>query len=102
MRPIRLSKRDEPMPRTNQSDLFGDAQTGPKPYVPKPEHVRNSLQSLVTKMQAAETWPWNPSVVDLHRERTFAYLCGLLPDQDEAERWRALIEAEIGRLDAAA
>ena len=96
------------MPRTSQPelfeteaqpDLFGDAQAGPKPYVPKPEHVRNSLQSLVNKMQAAKTWPWNPSVVDLHRERSFAYLCGLLPDQDEAARWRALIEAEIARLD---
>jgi hypothetical protein len=52
-------------------------------------------------MQAAKSWPWNPSMVDLHRERTFAYLCGLLPDREEADRWRKLIDTEIARLEAA-
>ena len=84
---------------TSQPDLFGEA-TAPA-YVPKAEHVRNSLQSLLSKMQAAETWPWGPAMVALHRERTFAYLCERLPDREEAARWRALIEAEAARLDAA-
>lgn len=83
-----------------QADLFGEAAAAPA-YVPKPEHVRNSLQSLLRKMQAAKTWPWSPANVRLHRERTFAYLCERLPDRDEAERWRTQIEAEVARLDAA-
>jgi hypothetical protein len=41
-------------------------------------------------------------MVALHRERTFAYLCERLPDREEAARWRAPIEAEVARLDAAA
>lgn len=85
---------------TNQPDLFGGA--APPAYVPKPEHVRNRLASLLAEMRAAETWPWEPAIVALHRERTFAYLCERLPDREEAERWRALIEAEAARLDAAA
>jgi hypothetical protein len=85
----------------DQPELFGEAASPPS-YVPKPEHVRNSLQSLLSKMRAAETWPWSPATVRLHRERTFAYLCERLPDRDEADRWRAQLEAEVARLDAAA
>jgi hypothetical protein len=85
----------------DQAELFGEAAAGPPVYVPKPEHVRNSLQSLLGKMQAAKTWPWSPATVRLHRERTFAYLCERLPDRDEAERWRTQIEVEVARLDAA-
>ena len=95
-----IRERAIPLP-TTQPDLFGDAAAAPA-YVPKAEHVRNSLQSLLSKMQAAETWPWSPATVRLHRESTFAYLCERLPDREEAARWRALIEAEAARLDAAA
>lgn len=106
---IRHSERGGPMARIRQPDLFttekqpdlfGDAAM--PAYVPKPEHVRNSLQSLLSQMRAAETWPWEPAMVALHRERTFAYLCERLPDREEAERWRRLIDAEAARLDAAA
>ena len=87
---------------STQIDLFGDAAPAGKAYVPTPELVRKSLQNLLDEMTKAETWPWNSSKVDLHRERTFSYLCGLLPDREEAARWRALIDTEIARLDAAA
>ena len=40
-------------------------------------------------------------MVRLHREKTFSYLCDLLADREEAAGWRARIEAEIARLDAA-
>ena len=92
------AKRVEP---EAQADMFG-AEAAPRAYVPKPEHVRNALSSLLAEMRAAKAWPWNSSMVRLHRERTFSYLCGHLPDREEAERWRAEIDAEIARLDAAA
>lgn len=85
----------------DQADLFGEAAAAPA-YVAKPEHVRNRLASLLDRMQASATWPWEPAMVRLHRERTFSYLCGLLPDRDEAEDWRRRLEAEASRLDAAA
>jgi hypothetical protein len=85
-----------------QIDLFGDAAPAHKRYVPPTEIVRNTLKNLLNDMRAARTWPWSSSIVEVHRERHFAYLCGLLPDREEAARWRALIDAEIARLDAAA
>src|ERR1700710_1995865 len=71
-----------------QPDLFGDAQATPKAYVPDPRHVRNRLEDLLAQMQAADAWPWNPSIVRLHCDKTFAYLCNLLQDTEEAATWR--------------
>jgi hypothetical protein len=49
--------------------------------------------------EAAETWPWEPVIVRLHRERNLPYLCELLPDREEAERWRVAFAAEMSRLE---
>ena len=84
----------------DQPDLFGGSST-PEVYVPKPEHVRNTLASLVTRMESADTWPWSPAMVRLHKQATFNNLCSLLLDDAEAESWRTRIAAEIIRLDAA-
>lgn len=85
-----------------QPDLFGDDARAVSAYVPDQRHVRNRLEDLVAEMQAAPTWPWEPVIVRLHREKTFSYLCDLLADREEADGWRVRIEAEIARLDAAA
>jgi hypothetical protein len=52
-------------------------------------------------MRAAKRWPWEQVMVELYRETVWPYLYTRLPDQDEADRWRGEIEAEIARLDAA-
>jgi hypothetical protein len=85
-----------------QADLFGDAPVAPKAYVPDPRHVRNRLTEMLSVMRSSESWPWEPVTVALYRERVWPYLFEKLPDREEAERWRADIEAEIARLDAAA
>lgn len=81
-----------------QSDLFGVPTA--KAYVPDPSHVRNRLDALLAEMVSNETWPWDASIVSLHRERTFSYLCGLLPEA-EGDEWRARIDRQVSRLDAA-
>jgi hypothetical protein len=64
--------------------------------------VRNRLADMLATMQAAQAWPWQASTAAFYRETVWSYLYGLLPDPDDAERWRLLIDAEIARLDAAA
>jgi|CXWL01.1.fsa_nt_gi hypothetical protein len=83
-----------------QQDLFG-GETKPA-YTPKPEHVRNHLESLLAQMAAAQSWPWDDSVVDLHCERTVPYLLKLIADPAEAAEWRVRFEAEERRLSKAA
>lgn len=85
-----------------QADLFGDAVAAPKAYVPDPRHVRNRLNEMLSVMRSSESWPWEPVTVALYRETVWPYLYEKLPDREEAERWRADIDAEIARLDAAA
>ena len=85
-----------------QSDLFGEAHALPKAHVPDPRYVRNRLVEMLAVMRSSESWPWEPVTVALYRESVFPYLYEKLPDREEAERWRAEIEAEIARLDAAA
>jgi hypothetical protein len=85
-----------------QTDLFGEADALPKAYVPDPRHIRNRLIEMLSMMRSSESWPWEPVMVALYRESVWPYLYGKLPDLDEADRWRAEIEAEIARLDAAA
>ena len=84
----------------DQPDMFGSPDVA-KVYVPRPEHVRNSLVSLVENMQQADVWPWSASMVRLHREQTFDYLCALILDDDERREWQARIAAQITRLDNA-
>ena len=85
-----------------QADLFGDSVAVSKAYVPDPRHVRNRLAEMLALMRASERWPWEPVMVALYRESVWPYLCDKLADAEEAERFRAEIEAEIARLDAAA
>lgn len=85
-----------------QKSLFSEEELGPKLYVPDPRHVRNRLQSLLDEMRTAERWPWEDAVLSLYRDIVMPRLCDELPDKEEAARWRAQIEAECARLDAAA
>jgi hypothetical protein len=73
----------------------------PNAYVPKQEHVRNRLKRIYDALCSAETWPWEPVIVRLYRERTLPYLYELLADAAEAREWRERIEAELLRLNTA-
>jgi hypothetical protein len=75
---------------------------GPRlPMTPDLGHVRERLEHLVGRMRAAERWPWKGAVLALYREDVLPQLCEELPAGEEASRWRAEIEAESARLDAA-
>ncbi|HEY4115416.1 MAG TPA: hypothetical protein VGM17_15275 [Rhizomicrobium sp.] len=82
-----------------QHGLFAEEELAPKRYVPNPQHV---LKSLLDEMRAAERWPWAGAVLELYREIVPPQLYAELPDREEAARWRAEIDAEAARLDAAA
>ena len=84
-----------------RADLLGDALVTPKPYAPDPRLVRNRLKEILALMRASERWPWESEMVALYRERVIPYFCERLP-KSEARRFRAEIEAEAARLDAAA
>jgi len=84
-----------------QHNLFAEEELRPARYVPNPQHVRNSLKSLLTEMRAAERWPWQGAVLELYRDIVPPQLYAELPDAEEAARWRRDIEAEVVRLDAA-
>ena len=77
------------------------ASAPPVAYVPKVEHVRAPLAEALALLRASERWPWSGSWLRLQRESTWPYLIRLLPDREEAERWRADFAAEAARLDAA-
>ena len=64
--------------------------------------MRAPLAEALERMRAAQTWPWSGSWLKLQRESSWPYLIRLLPDPEEAERWRADLAAEAARLDAAA
>lgn len=84
-----------------QADLFGEpVPVRPAAYVPKPEHVRSGLIEALAAMRGAQAWPWDGSQLKLRRETVWPYLIRLLPDRDEAERWRADLAGEAARLDA--
>lgn len=84
-----------------QADLFGAPEPArPAAYVPKPEHVRSGLIESLAAMRAAQNWPWQGSQLTLKRETVWPYLIRLLPDREEAERWRVDLDAEAARLDA--
>jgi hypothetical protein len=85
-----------------QPDLFGDALARRQAYIPDPRHVRNRLEEMLSVMRSSASWPWEPDTVAFYRESVWPYLYEKLPDREEAARWRAEIEAEIARLDAAA
>ena len=84
-----------------QPDLFGEALAPRQSYVPDPRHVRNRLEEMLSTMRSSARWPWDAGTVEFYRETVWPYLYGKLADRDEVERWRAEIEAEMARLDAA-
>lgn len=84
-----------------QPGLFREEELALKRYVPNPQHVRNSLNSLLDEMRAAERWPWEGAVLKLYRDIVLPRLCEELPEKDEAARWQAEIASEIVRLDSA-
>lgn len=102
-----ISRESRKQASPDQSDMFGgppqpDLFGAPadKAYVPDPRHVRNRLENLLAQMRAADTWPWEPVIVRLHRDRNLPYLWGLLPDEEAAE-WRRCFHAELARLERA-
>lgn len=85
-----------------QPDLFGEAAQSSQPaYQVKREHVLNRLVEMLADMRGAQAWPWSETRVTLNRETVWPYLLRLLPEAD-ARRWRADLDAEAERLDAAA
>ena len=86
----------------DQSDLFGSA---PKPaHRVNPQHVINRFIDFEAQMKAATTWPWDEDEVARLRGRTWPYLYNKLIEVDhaaEAAKWKAVMEAEAARLDAA-
>jgi hypothetical protein len=56
---------------------------------------------MLAAMRAAKRWPWEQVMVELYRDTVWPYLYTRLADQEEADRWRGDIDAEIARLDAA-
>lgn len=83
-----------------QPDLFGVAEL-PRAYAPKREHILNPLNELLAAMRGAAAWPWDAVQTDLKRNYVWPHLLTHLP-ADEAAIWRADLEAEAARLDAAA
>ena len=84
-----------------QTDLFATDAAPAKTYQVNPQHVRNRFIDFLAQMQAAETWPWDEDFRETLRERTWPYLYEKLGNAQEAETWKAKLEAEAQRLDAA-
>ena len=83
---------------SDQLSLFADP-PAPAAYVPDAQHVRNRLEDMLGLMQCAAIWPWPAVTVRLYRETVWPYLLALLPDPQEAARWRGEIEVQAARLD---
>jgi len=83
----------------SQLALF-DNLPAPNAFVPKQEHVINRLRSIHETLCEADSWPWEPVIVELYRESTLPYLYTHVRDEAEAAKWRTKIEAEIVRIEA--
>ena len=94
-----------------QRDLFGSPQLdmfeNVRPVAPKtvfrvdPEDVRQKLAEFVDELKALEAWPWRKELVDRLHSMTWPYLFEKLQNPEEAQKWKALLEKEAARLDAA-
>ncbi len=82
-----------------QGDLFGAASAPPAYVVPYPIAV-NTLRRTLEMLRAAAVWPWDPDMKAARMERNVPKMLAVLP-ADEAAQWRAELDAEITRLDAA-
>ncbi len=94
------------MMRHGQLDLFGESQ----PELPgveqtaavvraDPDEVRAELLSVLAKVRAAQSFPWDPRRT-LYWRTVFPQMTNWLPDQ-EAAQLRFEFETEIRRLEAA-
>ena len=84
-----------------QGDLFAPAEPPtPRAYIPKHEHILAPLDELLAAMRSAAVWPWDAVQTDLKRNHVWPHLLGHLT-ADEAAAWRAALETEAARLDAA-
>lgn len=91
------------MTTLHQQDLFGEEVLA-KPvskFRVNPVHIKYRLSQYVDELRELETWPWSKELVDLLRERTWPCLFSKLEDDAEAEKWKALLDAEWNRLTAA-
>jgi hypothetical protein len=94
------------MTHHGQLDLFGESQ----PELPgseqtasvcrvDPDEVRAELLSVLAKVRAAQSFPWDARRT-LYWRTVFPQMTNWLPD-DEAAQLRFAFETEIQRLDAA-
>jgi len=84
---------------SSQGDLFGGPAAAPAYVVPYAVAV-NTLRRTLEMLQAADRWPWDPDMKAARMERNVPKMLAVLPP-DEAAGWRASIDAEAARLDAA-
>ena len=84
----------------DQFDLFGAAPAQPA-YQVNPQHIRNRFIEFLAAMEGAASWPGDEGHVETLKELTWPYLFAKMPDQIEAAQWKAKIEAEALRPDAA-
>lgn len=85
-----------------QQSLFAEEELPPpkKRHPPNPHFMRSRLIFALNSMRNASTWPWNEDRVRWFRETYWPEAYAALPAR-EAARFRAQIEAESTRLDAA-
>jgi hypothetical protein len=85
-----------------QSSFFSDEDVAspPKPRKADPNLARNKLIFMLDLMRDATKWPWREEQLRTVRETLWPQALAALPPE-EAARFRADIEAESTRLDAA-
>lgn len=88
-----------------QGDLFGSTTAASAPAAPAylvPYAIAvNTLRKTLDQLTAATVWPWDPDMKAARMERNTPKMLAVLPP-DEAAEWRARIDAQAARLDAAA
>ena len=85
-----------------QQSLFADEEVAPKPKPARvnPEMERNKLKWFVSMMRESSKWPWGEEQLRVLRETVWPQSYAALPPK-EAAKFRAEIEAECARFDAA-
>lgn len=84
---------------STQGDLFG-AEPAPPAYVVPYAIAVNTLTKTLEQLTQATTWPWDPDMKAARMERNTPKMLAVLPPEEAAD-WRARIEAQVARLDAA-
>lgn len=85
-----------------QQTLFAEEEMAvpKKRSLPNPGFMRSRLMFALNLMRNAATWPWEEERVRWFRQSYWPEAYAALPER-EAARFRAQIEAEAARLDAA-